>query len=127
MRDEPAGGRHDGGVDVVLHGNRYTGQRTERRAGCAEPIEAGRALECPVAGNQVEGVQRGVQPFNAIERVSTDVNSRDPAIRDIPGNRADPLEMRAHPMTRGTRKRPASGAPSGALRSASATGRQGRS
>ena len=50
----------------------------------------------------------------------------DPAIRDITGNRADPLEVRAHPMTRGTRKRPASGAPSGALRNASSTARQGR-
>ena len=43
-----------------------------------------RALERPVTGNQVERVQRGVEPFNAIQRVSTDVNSRDPAVRDIP-------------------------------------------
>src|SRR5207237_7468467 len=107
-------------ADVVLDGDRNAGQR---RVAPAVPIAIDRlgARHRAIRRDGVEGVEQPIQCLDAREGVAADVRSGS-----LTGPNGIAELSQAHPMTRGTRKRPASSAASGALARAASRSSDGR-
>ena len=102
---------------LSLSGDRHAGQRSERACRLRGAVDARRALERAIAGDEVERVERRVDALDAVERVAADLDGRDTAGRDVAGDRAGALEHVAlirSPAARGRARHPARA--SGALR-----------
>ena len=121
---------HAARAQIVLERHRHAGERRVAPP-IAIAIQIGRARQRTLRDDSVKGVQCGIGRADARERVAADLRRGARAAPHALPKIADGVrrDRRGHPMTRGTLKNDpsgVSGAGSGALASASARSRHGR-